>query len=188
MQPSVYILYGISLIAIVLGFIALLKQKTYIDTNTNKVTEVSLPFLGKFKSNYPSLFFLVIGGSLAFFVFDRSYYNSTDNTTEWNISGRLVDTSNSIENFSFGELKVIPRRIESKVSPEGKFEIVMQIKDGVKFEDEVECIDYTYRGLSVNLLTAAEKEKKEKKDNTSLLKVLGNRTRVYGKIIVNKID
>ena len=188
MQASIYILYGISLIAIILGFIALLKQKTYVDTNTNKVTEVSLPFLGKFKTNYPSLVFLVIGASLAFFVFDKSYYHSTDNTTEWNIRGRLVDTTNSIENFSFGELKVIPRTIESRVTPEGKFEITMQIKEGVKFEDEVECIDYTYKGLSVNLLTAAEKEKKEKKDNTSLLKVLGSRTRVYGKIIVNKLD
>ena len=40
MASSAYILFGIALLSIILGFVALLSQKTYLDTTTKQPTEV----------------------------------------------------------------------------------------------------------------------------------------------------
>lgn len=181
MQATLYILYGISLVAIVLGFIALLKQKTYIDSKTNKVTEVSLPIFGKMKTNYPSLLFLATGISLAFFVFSKSY----DKTVEWKISGRFVDPNNQVTDFSVGDLTVVPGHIESRVTREGKFEIKLKIKDGVDFEDAVESIDYSCMNFSANILPKDEQEKKKKKDGSCLLNSQTATTRNYKPVSLN---
>ena len=60
--------YFLAAILIILGFIALLRQKTYIDSKTKQPTEIEITKLGKFKSNYPALAFVVLGFVLAFFV------------------------------------------------------------------------------------------------------------------------
>lgn len=181
MQVSLYILYGIALVLIVLGFIALLKQKTYIDKDTRQVTEVALPFLGKMKTNYPSLLFLATGVSLAFFVFNKSY----DKTTEWTIKGQFVDPTRSVTNFNSGELKVIPGNIQSRIGTNGNFEITMKIRDGLDFEDAVESIVYSYNNYSASILPFSEKEKKKLNDNTCLLNNSTRTTRTYKAVPIN---
>lgn len=183
MNPSLYILYGISLVCIVLGFTALLKQKTYIDSETKEPTEVELPILGKMKTNYPSLIFLAMGIFLAAFVFNKSY-SPTKRMNDWVITGRLVDTTHSIDNFSFGELKIIPKDVEDKISPNGTFEIRMQLEEGHEFEDEVENITYTNKNFSVYLQPSEEKKKKDKNDNSSMLDRYTKRTRTYKPVIL----
>lgn len=176
MQVSLYILYGISLIAIVLGFIALLKQKTYIDSKTKEITEISVPFVGKMKTNYPSLIFLALGMALAFVVFNKSY----DKTTDWRIRGTFTDPSNNITDFSNGTLNIVPNNnISAKITPDGQFDISMKIKDGVSFEEAVESIDYTCAKFSANILPEQEKAKKEKKNTTTLLENDTRTTRRY---------
>lgn len=181
MQLSIYILYGISLVAIILGFIALLKQKTYIDKKTNQVTEVSLPIFGRMKTNYPSLLFLATGISLAFYVFSKSY----DKTTEWTVKGRFTDPTNKVTDFNTGELKVIPGNINCKVGRDGAFEITMKIKDGIDFEEAVESIVYSCDNYSASILPLSEKEKKKLKDNTCLLSSDTRTTRTYKAVPLN---
>ena len=60
------IIYLLAGLCFVLGFVALLKQKTYIDSQTNQPTEIELPFVGKLKSNFPALVFVVVGAFLAY--------------------------------------------------------------------------------------------------------------------------
>ena len=49
---------GISILLIILGFIALLKQKTYIDSKTQQPTKIKLPFFGEMITNFPALIFI----------------------------------------------------------------------------------------------------------------------------------
>ena len=42
-------------LCVLLGFVALLSSKIYIDDKTNAPTEVELPIIGKLKSNCPAL-------------------------------------------------------------------------------------------------------------------------------------
>ena len=54
----------VAIIATVGGVIALFTQKVVVDS-AGHVTEIEIPLLGKFKSNYPSLAAVVIGALLA---------------------------------------------------------------------------------------------------------------------------
>lgn len=66
------IVYGISILSIVLGFIALLAQKTYINPETNEPSEVEIPFIGKIKTNYPAVIFVFLGFAAALHAFNKS--------------------------------------------------------------------------------------------------------------------
>jgi len=44
-------------LCIILGFIALLSSRIYIDKASNSTVEVEVPFFGKLKGNYPTLVF-----------------------------------------------------------------------------------------------------------------------------------
>ena len=64
-MQGIYISYAISGMSIVLGFIALLTQRIYVDTNTQKTIQMEIPILGKMKTNYPALAFVFLGFVLA---------------------------------------------------------------------------------------------------------------------------
>jgi hypothetical protein len=61
------VLSCLAVLALVLGFFALLKQKTYIDANSGAVTSVELPLIGKLKTNYPALVFVFASLLFAYF-------------------------------------------------------------------------------------------------------------------------
>jgi hypothetical protein len=176
MKYAIYILYGISVMSILLGFVALLKQKTYINEATKEVTEVELPLVGKLKTNYPSLVFLAMGIFLAVFVFNKSY-----NTKKvWEISGRFIDTTKTITNWSEGELNIQPSAIRTKdIDSLGNYHICLELNDGQEIEDIVELITYTNQKLSYNFQPSEEKKKNQKKDNSSLLAISTTSTRIY---------
>jgi hypothetical protein len=47
-----------------LGLIALLTSRIYIDKASNSTVEVDVPLLGKLKGNYPALVFVLLGGAV----------------------------------------------------------------------------------------------------------------------------
>ena len=84
---------------------ALLKQKTYIDSESKEPTEVELSFLGKIKTNYPALVFVFLGFAAAFFAFQKS---GIKEKVRWTIQGQLVDSTQRIDDWREGEFKIIP--------------------------------------------------------------------------------
>lgn len=176
MKYAIYILYGISLLSILLGFVALLRQKTYINEATKEVTEVELPFVGKLKTNYPSLLFLALGIFLAVFVFNKSY----NAKKVWEISGTFIDTTKTITNWSEGELNIQPSAIKTKsIDSFGNYHICLELNDGQEIEDVVELITYSNQKLSFNFQPSEEKKKNQMKDNSSLLVISTPSTRKY---------
>ncbi len=57
----------IALVCVIGGVIALLKQQVILDNN-GRPSEISLPWFGKIRPNYPSLFAIALGIVLATFV------------------------------------------------------------------------------------------------------------------------
>src|SRR5262245_53935348 len=69
-SASLILALGILLIALVAtlgGVAALFKQKVIVN-EAGQVTEIEIPLLGKFKTNYPSLAAVAIGAALAYAV------------------------------------------------------------------------------------------------------------------------
>jgi len=176
MKYAIYILYGISVLSILLGFVALLKQKTYINEATKEVTEVELPLVGKLKTNYPSLVFLAMGIFLAVFVFNKSY-----NTKKvWEISGTFIDTTRTITDWSEGELNIQPSAIKTKyIDSLGNYHICLELNEGQEIEDVVELITYTNQKFSFYFQPSEEKKKNRMNDNSSLLDISTASTRKY---------
>ena len=173
------ILYGISALSIVLGFVALLKQKNYLNETTKAVTtEVELPLVGKLKTNYPSLLFLAMGIFLAAFVFSKSY--NIKNKKVWEISGTFIDTTRTITDWSQGELNIQPSAIKAKnIDSLGNYHICLELNDGQDIEDVVELITYTNQKLSFNFQPSEEKKKKQISDKSSLLAISTTSARIY---------
>ena len=102
MSGTIFV-YFISIFSIILGFIALLTQKIYIDPETKKPTvDVEIKFLGKLKTNVPALAFVFLGIALAVFAYSRP------KQVDWTLQGQLIDEENKIVDFRTGTLKLIP--------------------------------------------------------------------------------
>jgi hypothetical protein len=134
------IMYIISISSIILGFVALILQKTYLDPATQKPTEVEVPIVGKLKTNYPALVFVFLGFAAAFYSFQRSQVKEK---VQWTIQGSLADSSHKAKDWSDGEFKIIPTNTVTTVDSTGKYEISISIDKGRRFEDEIKCIMYS---------------------------------------------
>ena len=60
------LLIGLGTLSILLGFIALLSQNIYLHPETKDLTEVEVPILGRLRTNYPALVFVLLGFSLIY--------------------------------------------------------------------------------------------------------------------------
>jgi len=146
LSPPQGMIYIFSWTALVLGFIALLTQKAYIDSATGQVTEIEVRAIGKLKTNIPALVFVVGGLGLATFAFLRD----SGHPVPWTIEGTLqpVDeanplTSNEINNLDKGIIGFQPSRlVEPPSIHANKFRFQYEIPDGKEFEDEIETIQY----------------------------------------------
>lgn len=166
-------MYGIAILAIILGFIALLTQKVYIDSATNQPTEVEIPLFGKIKTNIPALVFVFLGFATAIFAFNKSSMHKTP----WRIDGVLTATNEKID-WEKGTLTVLPSEFESKLSKNGHFTITMSIEDGKTFEEAVGLIDYSHEKGSIRIKPPKEYEAFMDK-KASLLKEVGPSVREY---------
>ena len=140
-----YICLGISVTSIVLGFIALLKQKNYLDPHTKKPTSIELPFFGKSKmvTNFPALIFVFLGFVAVFIILFKP--NSKPNEVDWNIQGRFIlpEGDSTRVNWLNGVLTIKPKKFETSVYKSGKFQINVKIEEGIKFKDYCEYIEYS---------------------------------------------
>ena len=146
----VFILCGaLSIISVILGFIALVKQKTYIDQETLNPTEVEVPLFGKLKTNYPSLAFVFLGFALAFYIVS-SCQNMTD---MWQIKGRFI-SDNPNQEWSPACLNLEPRPVKEEIDRlTGEFDFTLEIPSGEKFEDVYSVIGYTDGNMSATIPT-----------------------------------
>src|SRR5207248_1160733 len=99
-MTAAYIVFGIAILSIILGFIALLSQKIYLDPATNQPAEVEVPLLGKIKTNYPALVFVFLGAVLAFGTFQKAFPPAKE---EWTLhrtfeppSGTELDSTSTL--------------------------------------------------------------------------------------------
>ena len=181
MLPQI-IMYIISISSIILGFVALILQKTYLDPETQKPTEVEVPVIGKLKTNYPALVFVFLGFAGAFYSFQRSQVKEK---VQWTIQGSLVDSAHRIKDWSDGEFKVIPTNTETAIdNSTGKYKITISIDKGRRFEDEIKCIMYSNKDGNAQLYPDTE-YKNWRSKKPSLLSNDVEFTRFYKPLLVS---
>ena len=150
----ILIMYIISSLSIILGFIALLTQKIYIDPKTNKPTSIKIPFFGEMITNFPALVFLFVGGGLALFTFNKSYPPPPPKQVIWKLSGSFEKPKGYCGNLNWkeGTLVLIPNTvISSEIKTNGIYFINVQADEGKNIEDIFECIDYTLNDLNAQI-------------------------------------
>ena len=117
-----YALLAVAVLAILLGFVALLKQKTYIDSATNQPSEFELPLVGKLKTNYPSLLFVALGFGIVWQVAQ----GLDAGTEEWSITGSLRADS-AAPAWEQGTLTVFPSDFRVELSNQGAFRMTADL-------------------------------------------------------------
>jgi hypothetical protein len=178
-------MYILAALCFVLGVIALMKQKTYIDKETNQPTEVEIPIIGKLKTNYPALVFVVIGGVLAAIPWWKSSPVQVDlGKEEWVLSGTLRSPPGKSVQWESGVLTVLPKGFDCIPNPSGTFEIVGRIQKDKNIEDAVTAINYTNGKFSCNIFIADE-YRKFKEGKASLIEEAGNKYRKYKPVVLN---
>ena len=152
MTHDSFALFGggiLSALSVMLGFIALVKQKTYIDQETQKPTDIEVPFFGRLRTNYPSLVFVFLGFALAFYV----VRTAQDVTDVWHIEGRFT-SEDSDQKWTPVYLDLHPRRVAPAINLDtGEFSIKLEIPRGQTFEDVYSVIGYTDGNLSASIPT-----------------------------------
>jgi hypothetical protein len=170
------IMFGISISSIVLGFFALLRQKTYIDSATNQPVEVEIKTFGKLKTNYPALVFVFLGFAAAFLAFPKSVIKEK---VPWVIKGQLVDSSHKIDDWREGDFQIVPQGIDVSIDKAtGAYTIRMDIEKGESFEDAVKCIIYSHQLGQIQFCPESELQNK-RKNMPSVLTTTDDPTRFY---------
>ncbi len=147
MEHFLYIILGLATLSLVLGFIALLTQKIYIDEKTLQPTNISIPLIGKMKTNYPSLVFVFAGLLLVYFAM-----NKLPLPTENHVVSGVLQSSKEDVKWTEGELVVSPSKmINKKIWKNGRFEITYEVEKGKRFDEVVDSIKYTLGNGSVRI-------------------------------------
>jgi len=183
-MENIFIMYGIALLSIILGFIALLTQKVYIDRETNQPTELEVPFLGKMKTNFPALVFVIIGFVLSYTTFDKSYKKQVG----WTVTGSFekpVGDTTKINWREEGTLSLIPAKIRHDVLENGTFTIFAEINEGEKFEDVFEVINYSHKSGAVAHIVLEEQYRSYMNGQETLIESATKTTRKFKPIPVN---
>jgi hypothetical protein len=162
-------LYSIAALSIILGFVALLTQKIYIDKDTKQKIDFSIPLFGKIKTNYPALIFTILGFWLIYYVTDKCYPPKQIN---WVLEGYLI-SEDSIK-FDEGTLYVHPSNIVNSISEnpgtKGKFRIDLRVDENKSIEEAVEYISYDHdTGGSVRIDLKDELDKYNHGDMSSMI-------------------
>ena len=166
----------------ILGFVALLKQKAYLD-KSGKPTHIELPLIGKMRTNYPSLIFVFLATFLIYTGYTKSLVKPKN---EWVITGSFTDSLNRIDNWE-NRLTIHPCEIkDASVSSTGDFKIIMDITEGNTFEEVVERVYYATEYCSKDFSPKQEFDLYHQFDGQSLLKEYDNTTRKYSRFQINK--
>ncbi|HTI11324.1 MAG TPA: hypothetical protein VL832_22280 [Puia sp.] len=181
-MTAIFMMYGISTLLIILGFIALLKQKTYIDPETKQPTEVEVPVLGKLKTNYPALVFIFLGFAAAYFAF-----NKTKSKDLWTIQGSFAAPPNKKINWEKSDIWLKPIELTEppRIDNNGIFTISVLLDQGLSFEDAIESIQFTLDSAQVEPLLPMNEFKKYRQNQHSLLSGTNPHERYYKKLPLN---
>lgn len=166
----------------ILGFIALLSSKIYVSDDTHSPTEFEVPILGKLKTNYPALVFAIVGFALA------AYAMNTEQLDQWKISGRLLppaDASGPID-WKSGHIELTPVLQRAFLDDFGRFDVYVNLKHGINFEDYIQTIDYSNGPVSVQIDTSRALESFEQHANDSFLEQRTSNTRTYKPVSVKR--
>jgi hypothetical protein len=175
----IIVMYALAGLCFVLGAIALMKQKTYIDTETNEPTEVEIPIVGKLKTNYPALVFVVIGGVLAAIPWYKECPVKAEvEKQSWVITGRFLPPPGENLKMEAGVLVLSPKDFDSVPFPNGTFKIVGNIQKDKKIEDVVDSISYT-NGRFSGFIVLSNEYNNFKNGKPSLIETAGERYRNY---------
>jgi hypothetical protein len=159
MNSIVLYSFILSIISIILGFIALLKQKTYLDAQTSQPIDIEVPIVGRMKANYPALVFVFLGFCLAFYVVHQTLSQTkTDHEKEvaWKITGHLMDPRAQITDWQTGKICFFPDAITASVDKSGRLDISIDLPPGKSFEDQIEHLEYVHTKGSVTILPRKE--------------------------------
>lgn len=163
-----------AILSVLLGFIALISQKIYVDAQKKSLTEVNVPILGRMRTNYPSLIFVFLGFSLMFYVLG----NLPPKLVDWEISGQFFTDDQDIV-WSASNLELFPCAVETIVDKDtGRFKINLKLEEGRTFEDVFQGISYADKRASISIIPGEELEK-YRKDKSSLLSAETQNRRVY---------
>jgi hypothetical protein len=162
---------------IILGFVALLKQKTYLDSATLQPVEIELPVVGRVKTNYPAIVFVILGFMLAYVAFEKSF---PPRKVEWRLDGSLTNTNptNGKLAWSSGTLALVPSEIQIKMYNQGAFEVTAMIEEGKTIEDVYETLDYSHPVGSAQIDLRQELIN-QRQGKPSLISSLTDHTRTY---------
>jgi len=181
----VILVFSLAALSIILGFIALLTQKIYIDSETKQTaTEIEIPFLGKLRTNIPALGFVFLGIFLAAFAFNKA---SPVKKVEWNLKGQFRNVGDQQIDWTEGTLSLIPKTIKPEVSNQGIFYIDVDIDEGKTIEDAFECIMYSNTIGSVEIFLKNEYEAYEDNKKT-LIETVSDRFRKYKPVSIEPYD
>ena len=181
-------------LSILLGFIALLTSRIYVDKDSNTPVEVEVPFFGKLKGNYPALVFVLLGAALAYagltthadlvkqgIEAEKQVAASragAPGDEEWVISGSLVAPGDKRIDWERGVFTLIAGSPAVHHKPGGRFEIKLRIRRGEDFEGYVQQIDYSHDAGSAKIFPKDELDA-FKANQSSLLQNQTATTRVY---------
>jgi hypothetical protein len=185
----------IAVLALCLGFVALLRQHTYLDPKTNAPIEIELPLLGRMKANYPALIFPFIA---AFFGY-LGFISREMPRTQWSVAGSVGYADGTLLNIADWkdlQIKVIPDRYNSTVNKDnaGRFAIDPALLDGFNFEDEITSVTFSLN-KSPEYLSCQFSPKQEfdnwndlSKREKSLIKDATQNSRMLKGVKLNKYD
>jgi len=170
----------LSALVFVLGFVALLCSKIYIvdKGGGNQPTQVDLPLIGKMKTNYPALVFVIAGTALAVYTLNQ-YYQSITHPVLWNIKGHLQQPGHDISDWRLGELKLVALGPDVQIKEDGEYEVNVEIPAGETFESAVQQIYYTAANGSAMLVPSKAYEDYRTDPSKSQLETVTPTTRVY---------
>jgi hypothetical protein len=149
-----YPLIAVAVLAILLGFVALLLQKNYLDVNNNMKTEVEVPLFGKMTTNFPALVFLFIGAAIIGVVAYRAPSAPPASIVIWSVSAPAVQLAGGVEikkadwdtKFKVNLLPDNHPGLDLKRENEGHFTLNLPLIEGTSFEQAVKEIVFELEG------------------------------------------
>lgn len=184
----ILLIYGISTLAIILGFIALLTQKIYMDAKTQKATQIKIPIFGRMRTNYPALVFVFGGFALSVIAVNKTPQEievyKTPPKKEWKITGSFKLRGEENIDYGTGTFAVFPSDFEGGVNKDGSLDIIAKIEEGKTFEEVIERMDYTHTRGSICIIPKDEYARYKKEDPASYIESATKHSREYKTIFL----
>ena len=171
--------YAIATLLIILGFIALIVQKVYINPENPQVSEIHLPLLGKLKTNYPSVVFVFIAAALIL-IPPNKIQGSDEKLNEWNIAGKLTSSIDDI-NWKETEFIIHPSDVSFDIEDDGMYVLTIDdVPESVDIEKIARWIYIKHPKLETFKINTDQEIKRWKNDDIESIVASFKRDQQYG--------